>query len=185
MNQRFIQLNKQNFGYYLKKSFKAKNIRLTVNHKGELSATLPFFMSVGALETFMVSKKGWIIDKIQQAKQQKVGLLRQGNRKDYLKYKHRAYNFVLDRLQYYNRFYKFRFNRISIRNQRTRWGSCSGKRNLNFNYRIVFLPNKCADYLIVHELCHLKQMNHSLKFWQLVAKTIPDYPMIRKKFRSF
>jgi len=90
---------------------------------------------------------------------------------------------VENRISYFNKFYKFNINRIAIKNQRSRWGSCSKKANLNFNYRIIFLEPQFADYLIVHELCHLEQFNHSKNFWNLVEKTIPDYKIINQKLR--
>jgi predicted metal-dependent hydrolase len=65
--------------------------------------------------------------------------------------------------------------RVSIRRNRTRWGSCSSTGALSFDYRILFLPEHLQEYLIVHELCHLEEMNHSPRFWQLVAAHIPDY----------
>ena len=80
--------------------------------------------------------------------------------------------------------YDFCFNRICIRNQRTRWGSCSSKRNLNFNYRVIHLPYELAKYIVVHELCHLKHMNHSKEFWNLVATIIPAHKEFRKKLRK-
>ena len=72
------------------------------------------------------------------------------------------------------------YGRITIRNQRTRWGSCSSKGNLNFNCMLMLCPEDVIDYVIVHELCHRKEMNHSPRFWQLVAEILPDYRTSRK-----
>ena len=83
----------------------------------------------------------------------------------------------------FNKFYKFEINRIAIKNTSTRWGSCSSMGNLNFNYKIIYLRPALADYLIVHELCHLGELNHSKRFWALVQKTIPDYVNINKELR--
>lgn len=65
--------------------------------------------------------------------------------------------------------------RVTIKNQKTRWGSCSSKGNLNFNWRAIITPPKVIDYIVVHELCHLVHLNHSQDFWKLVAATLPDY----------
>lgn len=67
------------------------------------------------------------------------------------------------------------YGKVTIRNQRTRWGSCSNQGNLNFNCLRMLCPEKVRDYVVVHELCHRKEMNHSPAFWALVAKVIPDY----------
>lgn len=94
-----------------------------------------------------------------------------------------ALDLVRRRLGYFNGIYNFTFNKIRIKSQRTCWGSCSAKGNLNFNYKLAFLPEKISDYVVVHELCHLEELNHSMKFWDLVGKTIPDYSDIRKELR--
>lgn len=73
------------------------------------------------------------------------------------------------------------FENITIKNQKKRWGSCSSARNLNFNRRLILAPKEVIDYVVVHELCHLKQMNHSREFWHEVEKVLPDYK-IRKKW---
>jgi predicted metal-dependent hydrolase len=109
---------------------------------------------------------------------------RKGNRLEYLKYREVARVLVGERLSHFNQFYNFKIGRVAIRNQRTRWGSCSKNGNLNFNYRIALLPAQVADYLIVHELCHLGQFNHSPRFWSLVSQTTPNYRTLRLKLRQ-
>ena len=76
------------------------------------------------------------------------------------------------------------YNRISIRCQRTRWGSCSGKKNLNFNCLLMQTPPAVLDYVVVHELCHLLEMNHSPRFWSLVERILPDYRICRRWLRE-
>ena len=95
--------------------------------------------------------------------------------KKYLEYKEKAREIVVSRLEYFNQHYKLTYGKISIRNQKSRWGSCSSKGNLNFNYKIALLPPHLADYVIVHELCHRGQFNHLQKFWDLVGETLPNY----------
>ncbi len=89
-----------------------------------------------------------------------------------------------NRLSYFNKIYKFEINRIAIKNTTTRWGSCSSKGNLNFNYKIIYLKPHLADYIIVHELCHLGELNHSKRFWALVSKVVPDYAQKHKELRK-
>jgi hypothetical protein len=108
----------------------------------------------------------------------------QTRRRFTIKKREQARIFVENRISYFNKFYNFEINRIAIKNTSTRWGSCSSKKNLNFNYKIIFLKSEIADYLIVHELCHLGQFNHSKKFWALVAKTIPDYVRINRELKQ-
>jgi predicted metal-dependent hydrolase len=103
---------------------------------------------------------------------------------NYLKHKQKALGIVQERLQHFNKFYGYKWNRIFIKNQKTRWGSCSKKGNLNFNYRIALLPPEAADYIIVHELCHLKEFNHSQNFWNLVKVAIPNYKEIRNNLKN-
>ena len=78
----------------------------------------------------------------------------------------------------------FKFNRIVIKNQKTRWGSCSTGNNLNFNLRLMMTPPEAIDYIIIHELCHLTHMNHSKQFWNLVGKHCPKYKYWRKWFKD-
>jgi hypothetical protein len=92
---------------------------------------------------------------------------------------------IISRLNYFNQGYNFNWQRVSIRHQTTRWGSCSPKGTLSFNSRLANLPLELQDYIIVHELCHLKVPNHSPKFWKLVEKTLPDYLIRRRALRRY
>jgi len=105
--------------------------------------------------------------------------------KHYLAHKEAARALVHSRLEFFNRHYNFIYRRVSIRNQRRCWGSCSALRNLNFSYRLLFLPPELCDYIIVHELCHLKELNHSKSFWDLVGETIPDYEARKKAIKKY
>jgi predicted metal-dependent hydrolase len=98
--------------------------------------------------------------------------------------KEMARTLVENRLSFFNKIYKFKINRVAIKNTTTRWGSCSSKKNLNFNYKIIYLRSDLANYLIVHELCHLSELNHSKKFWALVSQTIPNYAKINKELKK-
>lgn len=106
------------------------------------------------------------------------------NQKHYLTYKEATRALVHRRLAELNVHYGFVYHRVAIKNMTSRWGSCSEKKNLNFNYRIVFLPAHLQDYIIVHELCHLKVFNHSQTFWDLVAEQVPNYKACRRELRK-
>ncbi|NTW75727.1 MAG: M48 family metallopeptidase, partial [Candidatus Moranbacteria bacterium] len=76
------------------------------------------------------------------------------------------------------------YGSVSVRDQKTRWGSCSGKGNLSFNWKLLLLPEPMADYVVVHELCHLKEFNHSSRFWELVERSIPNARHIARELRK-
>jgi hypothetical protein len=121
---------------------------------------------------------GWLRRKVRSAKRLKRRT--SPHARHYNEHKERARALVHERLVYWNQFYNFEYKRVAIRNQRSRWGSCSTKQNLNFNFRIVFLPIELVDYIVVHELCHLQHFNHSPDFWATVATQLPDYA-VRKQ----
>lgn len=102
----------------------------------------------------------------------------------YAKYKELALEIAHRKMEEFNKVYNFKYNRISIKNQKTRWGSCSKSGNINFNYKIALLSDRLTDYIIVHELCHLGEFNHSKNFWNLVEKTIPDYEQRREELKK-
>jgi len=170
--------------YTLKKSKRAKRLRLAVYCDGSVIVTTPLGVELSIIEKFLTDKKQWVMGKINFFKKVDSKVIRTFSEVDYLKHKDEALSLVCERVRFFNKTYSFSFNKIYIKNQKTRWGSCSKKKNLNINYKIIFLPKKHQDYIIVHEMCHLKEFNHSHKFWSLLERILPDYLEIKKELRN-
>jgi len=115
---------------------------------------------------------------IQSSKQQKTFFPYQNRREE-------ALRIIEHHVDVCNAYYQLDFRGVFVRNQKTRWGSCSSRKNLMFNYRIAYLPEHLRAYVIVHELCHLKELNHGKKFWALIAETIPHYQHCRRELRAY
>ncbi|MFA6550833.1 MAG: M48 family metallopeptidase [Candidatus Gracilibacteria bacterium] len=171
--------------YTLRKSKRARSIRISINHEARVMVTIPRLMPEFFADRFVKNNSKWILDNLEKVRLKGPVFQLKGSRKEYLDDKVRARKVAEEKIAEFNKFYNFNVRRIAIRNTKSRWGSCSKKGNLNFNYKIAQLPEKLANYLVVHELCHLEQMNHSSKFWDLVNKTVPDYKVRRKELRNF
>lgn len=159
-------------------------MRIRITAKGECVVTAPRRVPLWMIKKLVEQKTDWIAEHVAKAKSQPVSLLHGGTKEDYERLKKLALGLAQARLDHFNNFYKLAYKKITIRNQTTRWGSCTSNGTLSFNYRIVLLDQAAADYIIVHELCHVAQMNHSAKFWALVEQTVPGYKVIRKKLRG-
>ena len=170
--------------YSVKESDRAKRMRLAVYCDATVVVTVPRGVEMGLIEKFLQEKRSWIEDKIAYFTQFKNKPITRFSETDYKKYKDDAFALAYERVSHFNQIYGFSYNDINIKNQKTRWGSCSAKGNLNFNYKILFLPEAVRDYVVVHELCHLKEFNHSKKFWNLVAKALPEYLEINAELRK-
>lgn len=181
--EKSIVLKNKKIDYTLKKSSRARRVRLSVSREGLVAVTMPYGLRESVAEKFVFEKIDWIISRLNFVKQFEGAIVIKKNKRDYVKNKERALSFAKSRVVYFSNLYGFEYHRISVKNQKTRWGSCSKKGNINFNYKIVFLPERLADYIIVHELCHTKQLNHSKNFWNLVAKILPDYKELRKEVK--
>jgi predicted metal-dependent hydrolase len=162
---------------------RTKHIRITLTHDGHIKVSKPRHVTIAQVKAFILSKSDWInhhLNKIkstqsEESQNSNQQPLKKLTRRDYLLHKTTALQLAKTKLAIYNKHYNLTYKNISIKNTKTRWGSCSRRGNLNFNYKIALIPEHLADYIIVHELCHLEQFNHSQKFWDLVAETIPDY----------
>ncbi len=170
--------------YTLKISKRARQMRLEINQKGELMVTVPRGIHYGFIKRFITEKAEWINHSLSHFNSVKDKVFLNTSRREYVKYKEAARLLAKNKIAYYNKFYHFKVNRIAIKNTKSRWGSCSKKGNLNFSYKIALLPEELADYVIVHELCHLGEFNHSKKFWKLVSLTLPHYLELKNRFHT-
>ncbi len=168
-------------GYTLKRSTRARTLRIAIRPDGEVVVTAPKFFGISAVERFVGKHSEWIQKHVVRARKRTVIYV---NRKEIPILKIHAAALAAVRLVHFNKLYGFKYGTISIRAQKSRWGSCSQKGNLSFNYKIAILPPHLIDYIIVHELCHLRELNHSKRFWDLVARSVPNHTALRKELRN-
>lgn len=172
--------------YTIRKSRRSRCLRVSVYCDASVVVTAPVFLGEHRIERFLYERGSWILEKLDHFLRIGEVVRLGGGKRDYQKYREEAREFVNKKIQEVNKIYNFSFGRVSIKNHKRRWGSCSQKRNLNFNYKILFLPENLAEYIIAHELCHLQEFNHSRDFWKLVAIAAPDYRErvreLRKRF---
>lgn len=164
-----------------------KSIGLEVRADGSVLARIPGRLSDRELKKFLEEHKGWIFRKIklvgerlEDRKTAQAVPVRELMPEDIEKIKAG----FSERVQYYSSLMGVTYGRITIRSQKTRWGSCSAKGNLNFNYQLYYMPEELLDYVVVHELAHRKHMNHSAAFWEEVERYYPDYKECRKKLKE-
>ena len=153
-----------------------KTLSLEVRPDGTVTVRAPRRLSEKAIRDFVASKESWLREKLQKYESPlpplTVGELAQ--------LKQQAKEDLSRRVSFWAPQVGVSFERITIRAQKTRWGSCSNGGNLNFNCLLMLSPPEIRDYVVIHELCHRKHMNHSPGFWNEVAKHCPDYARHRK-----
>lgn len=168
----------------IRKSKRAKRMRVAVYCDGNVVAIQPNNVGFERFLNILEQKISWIQEKLAFYKGKDFIIATKHTHAERKRLSAEAKKIADERVAYFNQFYKFHYGNIFIKNQKTRWGSCSSKRNLNFNYRIATLSQELQDYLIVHELCHLKEFNHSQNFWKLVEQKIPNYRELHSKLKS-
>lgn len=171
--------------YTLKRHRAARRLTLSVYPGGRVVLTMPWRSRVAVAEQFLRQKTRWLIKKVDEYKTRLTLPSHNVLNRHYQAHKVRAHRLIFERAKEFSSRYALTVCKVRIKNQKTRWGSCSKKGTISFNYKILFLPERLRDYIIVHELCHIIEFNHSPKFWGLVAKTIPDYNAVKIELRRF
>lgn len=185
MEDRSLRIGSFVCGYTLIRRNGRRGVRLAVASDGTFTVSAPASYSISSIESMIRAHEAWILKRMHALKIHGIELQpRRNERASYLHYKEAARRMIAKRLPELNERYGFDYKRVSIKNQRRCWGSCSKQGNLNFNYKLVLLPDRLADYVMVHELCHLKEMNHSVRFWKLVGESMPDYRELRHQLKT-
>ncbi len=159
-----------------------KTVSIEITKDAEVIVRVPFQMPDTEIQKFLNEKSDWIEKHIQmqRLRMENAKHTKQLTEEEIQKLAEKALEVIPKRVAYYAKQMGVTYGRITIRNQKTRWGSCSSKGNLNFNCMLMLLPPEIQDYVVVHELCHRKEMNHSSRFWAEVEKVLPDYQTRRK-----
>lgn len=158
-----------------------KTLSIQIRPDGTVIARAPQRMPEKTIQSFIAQKAEWIQHHLEKVAsdnlQAKTAPLSQS---DIHALADQAKQLIPERVQFYAAQMGVTYGRITIRNQVSRWGSCSSKGNLNFNCLLMLAPPEVLDYVVVHELSHRKHMNHSAEFWSTVASVLPEYPAQRK-----
>ena len=170
---------------------KRRSYGIVVDEEGCVTIRIPLRGSMMTARKLAWDKQEWIYEKVllqRQRKQQREALQAETEEK-YTpeqraglekRYRQAAREYIPKRADYFAQRIGVSYERIRIAEQKTRWGSCSSRGTLSFNWKLMLAPPKVLDYVVVHELCHRKEMNHSPRFWKLVEEIIPDYKEYRK-----
>lgn len=159
-----------------------RTISLEITPSGQVLVRAPKHMSEKEIQRFIDEKSSWLSKHLQKRKEdmdslQAEGRFTEGEIERLIKL---AKQVIPEKVAYYARLMEVTYGRITIRKQKTRWGSCSREGNLNFNCLLMMVPPEVLDYVVVHELSHRLEMNHSSRFWLQVENVIPNYRKPRK-----
>ncbi len=162
-------------------SLRAKHLSITIKPDRTVRVAIPKGVSLSTAKKFLHSKIPWIKKHLNRLKQ-----LQQNTTDAKLPpiNRNKARIILAARLNQLAKEHGFKFNKFFLRNQKTRWGTCSSKNNISLNINLIRLPHKLQDYVILHELVHTKHKNHSKKFWAHLDKFVGDAKKLRKKMKE-
>ena len=154
-----------------------KTIAVEVRQDGSVLVRAPRNCPQSRIDTFLKEKQAWVLAKVEEQKEKEADSMKIQplSEAEQRLYRDKAREIFEQKVSYYAQMMGVSYGRIAIRDQKTRWGSCSAKGNLNFNCLLMLTPPEVIDYVVVHELCHRKEMNHSKAFWSEVEKVLPHY----------
>ena len=160
-----------------------KTLAIQVSTTGQVTVRAPRTMSDSTIDAFLTQKESWILKHLSHATPESSSETPKNPplsdfRRSY--YMESARKIFKRKTAVYAGKMGVTYGRITIREQKTRWGSCTSEGNLNFNWRLIFAPEEVVDYIVVHELAHRKEMNHSRAFYDVVASVLPDYKVQEK-----
>lgn len=162
-----------------------KSCSISISPDARITLRVPIYTGDREIRHLLIEKRVWIITRYLEAlehqKELPVSDLTDAQRAALeRRYIDAAKEYFPKRIAYYQQYTGGDYHRISIRDQKTRWGSCSAKGTLSFNWRLMLAPPAILDYVVVHELCHLTYMDHSAAFWRKVESVYPDCHAARK-----
>ena len=159
-----------------------KTLAIEITSLGEVRVRAPYRISESEILRFVEAKSSWIEKHLEKIEEDKSVLefTSKISEEELRKLTKLAKEIISEKVAYYARIMNVSYGRISIRRQKTRWGSCSREGNLNFNVLLMMAPPEVLDYVVVHELCHRLEMNHSPRFWNQVEKVLPGYKKERR-----
>lgn len=154
-----------------------ETISMEVDRRGELIVRVPYRLAEKRIQSFLIEKHEWIDEHVALVRERNKALVKDGvfSEEELKEIRKRAAEDLKPRLAGWAKVMGVSYSGVSIRFQKSRWGSCSSKGNISLNGLLVLMREEVRDYTIVHELCHRKQMNHSPLFWKEVEKVLPDY----------
>ena len=161
---------------------KRKTISIQIKNSDTVIVRAPNRCSRREILTFVNKNRAWIEEKQNEVRKREDDLnsVRRLTESELRELANKALELIPKRVEYYAPLLGVTYGRITIRNQKTRWGSCSSKGNLNFNVALMRVPMEVLDYVVVHELCHRIHMNHSEAFWAEVENVMPDYKVYKR-----
>ena len=161
---------------------KRRTMSLQVKRDGRIIVRAPLILDKKVIDTFVLKHTEWIKKKQEMLKN--VHITEDFSKNDIKILKSQTKNIIEPILEKYSTLMGVSYERFSINSAKTRFGSCSSKKTLNFSFRLALYPHEAIEYVCVHELAHLKEMNHSKKFWQIVEKYLPDYKERKKLLKK-
>jgi predicted metal-dependent hydrolase len=171
--------------YTLRESSRARRVNLTLRHDGSVVVSIPKRKKATLAENFLKENEKWVLANLKKIKNHNGIYLETHKGKKFELLKEYAQIFVNRKIEKINKYYKFKINRVSIKNQKSQWGSCSAKGNLNFTYKVVLLPERLAEYVIAHEICHIQEFSHSKAFWTLLGESVPNCRELDKELKRY
>lgn len=155
-------------------------MRLKINADGVVSASIPYYATLRSLKLFIDKEREYLRKNIS-----KIPPRKHYSEEEIKTIRKKAKDFLPKRLAYLAELHGFECGKISCRNQKTRWGSCSQNKNISLNIALVLLPTELIDYVLLHELTHTKHMNHGKDFWAELEKVCPNAKQHRKEIKKY